>query len=191
MLKCRAVAAGIFGADTAVNFTRVEPATRFKTLQEKEVDVLAGTTTYTMERNVHEAATGVGYSFSTPYFYAGLGFAGLPPFGACADQLNVIDDACVGLKVCVIDGTTHVDRVNELLPGAAIILSPNIEAYYATFGDGLCNVLAGEPAEISEDVVRNAGYVGEYEVCQLARIVFACVACFHLPYPENFASIGF
>lgn len=124
-----------------------------------------------MDRDVHHEDTGVGYSFSTPYYYGGLGFAGRPPFGACADQLNGTED-CTGMKVCVRDGTTHVARVLELLPFAAVILSPDSDAYYATFEDGLCNVLAGEETDISETVVRNAGYIGDYEVG--SSVSFGC-----------------
>lgn len=157
------MAAGIFGLNGAVEYTVVDPLTRFETLQNQDVDVLASSTTHTMDRDVHHEDTGVGYSFSTPYYYAGLGFAGTPPFGDCADRLNAT--GCEGMKVCVLDGTTHVERVLELLPFANALLSPNVDAYYATFADGLCNVLAGEPADISEAVVRSSGYVGEYEVC--------------------------
>jgi ABC-type amino acid transport substrate-binding protein len=94
---------------------------------------------------VSTRTTCVGFSFSTPYYYVGLGFAGTLPFGGCADQLNATDE-CQGMKVCVLDGTTHV----ELLPFANVLLSQNDDAYYATFADSLCNVLAGEPAGISE-----------------------------------------
>lgn len=160
------MAAGIFGPDAIVEYVVVEASSRFQMLQNGEVDVLAAGTSHTMDRDLHYEDTGVGFTFSTPYYYAGLGFAGLPPFAGCADRLNATE-ACVGMKVCVRDGTTHVDRVLELLPFAAMILSPNSDAYYATFGDGLCNVLAGEPADISEAVVRSSGYVGEYAVCSL------------------------
>jgi len=177
ILKCRAVAAGIFGPDATVEYTVVDLPTRFSALQKEEVDVLASATSHTMERAVHEAETGVGYSFSTPYYYAGLGFAGLPPYVACADemQLNVTGTVCSDLKICVRDGTTHVDRVKELLPDASLVLSPNADAFYSTFGDELCNVLAGEPADIAEAVARNAGYVGDYEVSwnESAQEIFA------------------
>lgn len=162
--QCRAVAAGIFGSDAVVEYIAVESPTRFEILQSKEVDVLASVNTFTMERNVHEKSTGAPFSFSVPYIYAGLGFAGTPPFVACADQLQNITGECLGLKICVRDGTTHVDRVQELLPDAAIILAPNLEAHYKNLDDGICNVIAGEPADISEAVVRASGYVGDYEV---------------------------
>jgi hypothetical protein len=54
--------------------------------------------------------------------------------------------------------------VKELLPEAAIILAPNLEAHYKNLDEGICNVIAGEPADISEAVVRASGYVGDYEV---------------------------
>lgn len=153
------------GPDATVEYVAVDPTTRFGALNNKEVDLLASVTTFTMERNIRESGTGVGFSFSTPYYYAGVGFAGVPPFSECADQLQNVTANCPGLKVCVRDGTTHVDIVKEVLPQeAGVVLSPNLETYYSTFNDGICNVLAGEPAEISEATVRNAGYVGEYEV---------------------------
>lgn len=176
------MAAGIFGPDATVEYKLVEPTTRFETLQNQEVDLLASTTTHTMDRDIHEAGTGVGFSFSTPYYYGGLGFAGLPPFGACADQLDVANTDCLGLKICVLDGTTHVDRVKELLPGTPLVLSPNRDAYYSTFSDGLCNALAGEPADITEAVVRNAGYVGDYEVSWNESTYVLLLFAFSLPY---------
>jgi hypothetical protein len=55
MCKCRAVAAAVFGTSAnTVDFVVVTPSDRFINLDNGTVDVLAGSVTYTMERDVYE-----------------------------------------------------------------------------------------------------------------------------------------
>ena len=55
-LKCRALAAAIFGQDfdSKLQLREASPFTRFHMLQNDEVDVLAAHTTLTMQRDVYE-----------------------------------------------------------------------------------------------------------------------------------------
>ena len=105
---CRAVAAGIFGVtdnkDEYIDYTPVTYAERFPTLQSKKVDMLAASTTHTMERDVYIPEIESGLSFSVPYYYFFHAFAGTPDMVACADSMNVSGD-CADLKV----------RYNEVL----------------------------------------------------------------------------
>jgi len=71
---CRAVAAGIFGVtgedlDEYIDYNIMTYAERWEALQSKEVDLLAASTTHTMERDVFIPKVGTGFSFSTPYYY--------------------------------------------------------------------------------------------------------------------------
>ncbi|CAB9526877.1 Putative amino-acid ABC transporter-binding protein YhdW [Seminavis robusta] len=67
---CSALAAGLSqGTTDAVLFVHVEnEAQGYRMLQSGEVDVLAGHT-WNIRNDYHEPGTGVGYSFTMPYFY--------------------------------------------------------------------------------------------------------------------------
>lgn len=91
-----------------------------------------------------------------------MGFAGVPPFSECANGLNVTN--CPDMNVCVLDGTTYVDRVQELLPDVALSVVPTTEAFYENFRRGLCNVIAGDQFEVASNAVMERGYFGPYEV---------------------------
>lgn len=92
---CRAIAAGVLGDATAVDFVDVETADRFTALQSGEVDVLVRNTTWTASRDGGEAAR-----FLQPSYYDGQGMmvAADSGFAALADMDSVI--------VCVSQGTT-------------------------------------------------------------------------------------
>jgi ABC-type amino acid transport substrate-binding protein len=55
-IQCRAVAAAIFGnkSDDKVEYTTLDGFSRFRSLQEGRVDLLARSTTHTMERALNE-----------------------------------------------------------------------------------------------------------------------------------------
>ena len=77
---CRAIAAAIFDGDgTKVIFIDLAASERFQSLQNGEVDLLSRLTTVTLERDVLESTTGVGFSFTQPNFFDGLSFGGIPP----------------------------------------------------------------------------------------------------------------
>ena len=100
---CRAVAAGIFGVSEEdpveyIDYNIMTYAERWEALQSKEVDLLAASTTHTMERDVFIPEVETGFSFSTPYYYFFHAFAGVPNMVACADNMDV-SEACASLKV--------------------------------------------------------------------------------------------
>ena len=91
---CRAVAAGIFGVaeedpDKYIDYNIMTYAERWEALESKEVDLLAASTTHTMERDVFIPKVGTGFSFSTPYYYFFHAFAGVQNMVACADNMDV------------------------------------------------------------------------------------------------------
>lgn len=93
--------------------------------------------------------------------YNGLGFAGVPPFAACADNLSVVDGECRHLRVCVGQGSSYLPYVENLLPGPSIIAT--LDPIKGLI-DGVCNAIAGEQFFLSEVAVRSQGYIGEYEI---------------------------
>lgn len=110
-----------------------------------------------------QPSTGAGFSFSVPYLYNGLSFGGLPFFTDCANRLDDVTGNCTALKICVLDSTTHVNILSNLVPNA-IVLAPSTTLLYSNFNNGFCNVLAGEQFEISDFVVRANGYTGDYSL---------------------------
>jgi hypothetical protein len=74
-----------------------------------------------MERDVYEPVSQSGFTFSTPFFYTGLTFSGLPEYVDCADKLDSLFGRCRSVRACVIEGTTHQDLLEDLLPGAFVV----------------------------------------------------------------------
>jgi ABC-type amino acid transport substrate-binding protein len=78
---CKAISAAIFDGNVVnIEYKEVTTETRFKELAAGNVDVLLGNTSPTIQNDVKEATSGVGFSFSQPYFYAGLTMGGVPPY---------------------------------------------------------------------------------------------------------------
>lgn len=133
------------------------------------IDVLPRLTTHTYERDVLEPTTMMGFSFSKvryvsysmsippillllmsshtitlqPYFYDGLSFAGVAPYGDCADRLDYTSEQCLGLKICVNKGTTTIARTRELFPEANIVPMDSGMSAIQGLVSGECNALAG------------------------------------------------
>lgn len=93
----------------------------------------------------------------------GLQFAGEPLYVECADSFNVTEGDCADTRFCALDGTTHVDEITAKIPDAQIVSVVESEFLYSSFIQGLCNVIAGEQFDIAESLVRDRGYVGDYE----------------------------
>ena len=75
---CYALAAALFGDKSKVEFISLTSKERFIELSKGTVDVLSRVTTATFSRDVHEPASGMGFSFTQPNFYDGLTFGGIP-----------------------------------------------------------------------------------------------------------------
>eukprot|EP00934_Nitzschia_sp_Nitz4_P005117 Nitzschia sp. Nitz4//scaffold238_size30058//11696//14318//NITZ4_008000-RA/size30058-augustus-gene-0.16-mRNA-1//-1//CDS//3329543531//5107//frame0 len=162
---CRAIAAGIFGdAEDRVEYVLGTAYDRFDQLASGACDVMLRTTTHTMERATAEPTTGEGFAFSIPYLYNGLQFGGMPPYVHCADNLTVSEGDCFDTRICILDGTTHVDKTLELIPDVKLVSVVSSEYLYTSFLSGHCNVIAGEQFDIAESIVDEYGYDGEYEL---------------------------
>ena len=75
---CRAVSSAIFNGQGSTVIIPVTATTRFELLQNGTIDVLSMPTTWNHDRDVNEPSTNVGFTFSSPVFYTGLQFGGVP-----------------------------------------------------------------------------------------------------------------
>ena len=192
MPKCRAVAATVFGEEGRVEFVGISLFDRFLSLAEKRVDIVARTSTHTMERNLHEVrcirsfrfhfswfgqatqqsvflfyssqpTTGMGFAFSIPYLYNGMQFAGLAPYVECAENFST-DNECANTNICALDSSTHIALIRSRNPDLAITSVIRSSDLYLQFSKGFCNVIAGEQFDVAESAGREQGYLGSIEM---------------------------
>jgi len=110
---CKAVAAGVLGDPTKVEFTALTAEQRFTALQSAQVDVLIRNTTWTATRDGSEGA-----AFATTTFYDGQG-------------MMVKDDSRIrrledmgGTTVCVLSGTTTELNLDAQFKARGIAYEP-------------------------------------------------------------------
>eukprot|EP00986_Skeletonema_menzelii_P002605 scaffold709_cov142-Skeletonema_menzelii.AAC.6 len=162
---CRALSAAIFdGVPNHVVYHSLTASDRFRVLASGVIDVLPRLTTHTYERDVLEPTTMMGFSFSKPYFYDGLSFAGVAPYGDCADRLDYTSEQCLGLKICVNKGTTTIARTRELFPEANIVPMDSGMSAIQGLVSGECNALAGGSHDLARNSVLQSGNVLDYEI---------------------------
>mmetsp|Transcript_22792 Transcript_22792/g.47345 ORF Transcript_22792/g.47345 Transcript_22792/m.47345 type:complete len:238 (+) Transcript_22792:855-1568(+) len=100
----------------------------------------------------------MGFTFTVPYFYDGLKYAG--PKGDCADTLDWESDECSDLKVCVNEFTTWYPRTQELFPPDVLVPVPSDDAMYAGLEAGDCNAFSGEGVYVLLSTAVENGYTG-------------------------------
>jgi hypothetical protein len=139
---CKALSAAVFdGVTDTVEYTDLSASERFVALAGGDVDVLPRLTTVTLERDVNESTTGQGFHFTQPNFYDGMTFGGIPPFGACADDLVIIGSSCQNILICVNVETTFETILKDMFPERVIV--PREGNALEGLTDGSCNVIAG------------------------------------------------
>ena len=99
---CRAVAAGIFGDATKVEFIGLNAAQRFPTLASGEIDLLARNTTWTISRDVN-----LMFEFAGVNYYDGQGF--LVPEELDIESATELN----GAFVCITKETTSELNLND------------------------------------------------------------------------------
>ncbi len=99
---CKAVAAGVFGDSSKVEFVGLNAAQRFPTLASKEIDVLARNTTWTISRDVN-----LMFEFAGVNYYDGQGF--LIPTELDIKSAKELD----GAFVCITKETTSELNLND------------------------------------------------------------------------------
>ena len=145
-------------------------SSRLPALADGAVDVLVHEVTHTMERDVLESNTNVSFAFSAPYLYSGMKVAGLPFFvQECIEKNFQHIEECSELKVCVNAGGTHQRALKELIPERFIVPIEflfSVHEFIDMFENGVCNTFAGTPYSMSEQMVRENGYDGEYAITE-------------------------
>jgi len=139
---CRALAAAVFGDKERVQFLSLNNNTRFPALQDKEVDVLIRTTTWTQTRDAS-----LGVSFAGVTFYDGQGV--MAPKSMGADSLAGIK----GAKICAAHNTTTLKNIGDFLRiqniEAEIIalnsMEPNLKAFFSQ----RCNLLTDDRSALA------------------------------------------
>jgi len=104
----REIARDLFGDPDLVDFRILSSAEREEALQNSMVDVVAKTMSITCERREH-------VDFSTTYFLARQRVLVVKNSGI----RSVADLA--GRRVCIVEGTTSLDRIRRIQPSASIL----------------------------------------------------------------------
>ena len=99
---CRAVAAGVFGDESKVEYVGLNAAQRFPTLASREIDLLARNTTWTISRDVN-----LMFEFAGVNFYDGQGF--MVPASLEITSAVELD----GAFVCIAKETTSELNLND------------------------------------------------------------------------------
>jgi general L-amino acid transport system substrate-binding protein len=139
---CRAVAAAVLGDPDKVEFIALRTSARFPSLQTRRVDLLLGSTTWTLTR---EAVLKV--QFPGILFYDGQGF--MVPAGAKIDTLAALN----GAKVCVERGTTNEQTLDAYFKAQGWSVEPVVadsapKAAEALFA-GRCAAYTSDAAQLA------------------------------------------
>ena len=139
---CRAVAAGIFGDSSKVEFVGLNSAQRFPTLASREIDLLARNTTWTISRDVN-----LMFEFAGVNFYDGQGF--MLPADLGITSATELD----GAFVCITPETTSELNLNDYfaennMQYVSVPVEGNKEAKAKLFA-GECDVFTTDASGLS------------------------------------------
>jgi general L-amino acid transport system substrate-binding protein len=138
---CRAVAAAVLGDAKKVDFVPLTARSRFSTLREGKIDVLAHNTTWTLERDVDQGVSFVGVNY-----YDGQGFLARKSLGVrSALQLD-------GATICVQTETTSETNVKQYFVlnrmGYRIVPSETPQATIRAYEAGECDVVTSDQSQL-------------------------------------------
>ena len=139
---CKAVASGIFGDSSAVEFVGLNAAQRFPTLASREIDLLARNTTWTISRDVN-----LMFEFAGVNYYDGQGF--LIPTDLDIKSAKELD----GAFVCITAETTSELNLNDYFAENNMAYKPiyvenNKDAKAKLFG-GDCDVFTTDASGLA------------------------------------------
>jgi general L-amino acid transport system substrate-binding protein len=147
---CRAVAAAVLGDRDKVEFIPLRTSARFPALQTRRVDLLLGSTTWTLTR---EAVLKV--QFPGILFYDGQGF--MVPAAANIDTLAALN----GAKVCVEEGTTNERTLDAYFQAQGWSVEPVVAASAPKAADTLfaggCAAYTADAAQLAAMRLRAPG----------------------------------
>jgi general L-amino acid transport system substrate-binding protein len=134
---CSALATAVLGDRDAVKFLSLNAGDRFKSLQDGEVDVLLGATSWTLTRDSE-----LGARFTGALYYDGQGFI-IPRNHSIASVLELS-----GASICVLVDTSDEAAISDYFGGRKmryqLITSDRWADLVKTYSDGGCTVLTGD-----------------------------------------------
>ncbi len=152
---CRAVAAALFGDADKVKFTPLSAQQRFTALQSGEIDMLARTSTWTLQR-----AAALGLHFTVVNFYDGQGF--LVPKKLGVKSAKELKDA----TVCVQPGSLSELNLADFFRRNNLAFKPLvIEALpemKAAFFAGRCDAISNDSGQLASYRAADAANPDDY-----------------------------
>jgi general L-amino acid transport system substrate-binding protein len=147
---CRAVAAAVLGDPEKVEFRSLKASERFPALSARVVDLLARNTTWTMSREVL-----INVRFPGVLFYDAQGFM----VGANSGVKSA--KGLKGATICVVKGTTHVERLADYFGGGGdgikpLVIDSEIGAAAAFFA-GKCRAFTSDVSQLAAARLRAPG----------------------------------
>ena len=137
---CRAVAAAVFGDDSAVQFATLTADQRATAIQGGEVDVIFRNTTHTLSR---DAGWG---DFGPTIFYDGQGM--MVPTELGITTLEELD----GASICVTSGTTTelnlADQMTFLGVEYTPVVAAEIDTVYGQYEEGRCDAVTSDKSQL-------------------------------------------
>ena len=139
---CRALAAAIFGAKDAVKFKSLQAADRLKALNSGAVDVLAGTTPWTLSFD-----SDLGIRFAGVLFYDGQAF-----LVRRADAVSSVFELS-GTTVCVTTGTSAEQSLGDFFRARQmkyqIVVADRWTEVVKAYNGNSCTVLTGDMSSLA------------------------------------------
>jgi len=106
-----------------------------------------------------QAETEMGFTFSDPYLYDGLTFAGLPQYVACADDDIKSFFECSDIMICATEDSRYLDLLSVRIPSRNMVVVPNGLVMLKAFIEGKCNVMANHVrTSMSRAMIRRSPY---------------------------------
>ena len=119
--------------------------------------------------------TGVGFTFSSPYYYDGLTYFGNETFVRCAQEHRRYGD-CSSLNICVVKESTSNAFVEFYFPSDFFTVVPTLEERTKLLLDGTCNVIASDKSILlniaSGDEFKNSKFVVGEELMTKEPLAF-------------------
>lgn len=139
---CRAVASVVLGDADSYEIINTTMGTRWEILNNRGADFLIGGDTHTIEREVWLASAGSGFTFSAPYAYDGMAYAGNATFIECAEK-KMRYGICSSLSICVPSDSTPFEYLSSNFPKGFYTTLSSIDEMELMMKNNTCNVVAG------------------------------------------------
>ena len=138
---CRAVASALFNDPDRVEFRELSVDDRFTALKSGKIDLLSRNTTQTLSRD-----TNGDLEFTPPIFYDAQGI-----MVNRDSDIKTVDDL-KGKSICVAEGTTSYDNINDFMTQKEIEYEPLVasdkESLFNSYEYNLCQAITGDISQL-------------------------------------------